>query len=157
MTEVLSDRSGRNASGLFQAFGMGVVSALFGVVPARAITHPPADVLEWLLVVILAGVSLLAGVTAVKHYFGHERILVGDGHLRVVRNVGPLRRDTSLLLTDITSVEVPYREQAMVMTRWGLRPAVLVRTAAESLRCGDSVSPLEAEEIAERIRSAAHI
>ena len=77
MTEVLLDRHGRNASGLVQAFGMGVVSALFGVLPAWAISHPPADVLEWLLVAILAAVSLLAAIMAVKQYFGRELVVSG--------------------------------------------------------------------------------
>ena len=92
----------------------------------------------------------------VKQYFGRERVVVGDGRLRVVRNVGPLRRDTSVLLTDITSVEVPFLGQAMVRTRWGLS----TRGARADGRLSRFVvairyPPLEAERIAERIRDVA--
>jgi hypothetical protein len=155
VTEVLLDRHARTA-GWFQVAGIGVVSAFFASIPVLMIRHRPAAAAEWLVAAILGAASLVAAAVAVRQCLGHERVLVEDGRLRVIRKIGPLQSDVSVLLQDIRSVDVPHASQAFVTTRWGLRPAVVVTTAAGSVLCGDSVSPVEAERMAERIRSHAH-
>jgi hypothetical protein len=153
VTEVLFDRSGRAAADRLQLVGMVVVSLFFAIIPARAIRHAPADLASWLLVGILGAASLLAAAVAARQYFGHERVLLEDGRLRVIRKLGPFRKDASIPLQEIAAVEVPHSNEAFVPTRWGVRPPVVVRTAVGSLLCGEGASPREAERLAARIRS----
>ena len=157
MPEVLLDRDGRNAAGLLQAIGFAAVAFVFGLIPLMSLAHPPAfSALAWALISLLAVVSLVSVIVAVRSYFGRERVLIDSGVLRVVRQVGPIRRERAVRLADITGVEVPFLGQEAISTRWGLRPAVLVRSSAGSLLCGAAVSPSEAEALAARIREATH-
>jgi hypothetical protein len=148
------ERSRPTLARLVEAMLVVLTFATCSVVPLMR--HPPIDVLEWAIVLALAGVSILGFFVAIWHFAGRERVVIGDGRLRAIRQLGPFRREWSVPLNDIHAVVVPALGRELWTQSWGIgRPSILVRAGARSLGCCVAVSPLEAEAIAERIRRMA--
>ena len=154
MTEVLLDR-GPGGVGLVESVLTVLPGLALGILPLVGLTTRAADSMEWVVAGIFAVASLLALTLAALHLFGHERILLENGRLRAIRDLGPFRREWSVLVTDITAVEVPALELEYRLGSWGVgHPSLLVRTSSGSRGCCVALSPLEAERIAERVRQA---
>jgi hypothetical protein len=157
MTELLLNRSRRNDRlGLDSVLTLllSVVSALVALVIATRLAR--SDALEWFLPVIFIVLSSGFAFVALQHYFGQERIELDGGRVRILRELGPFKRQWSARLEDILGFEVPALGREFVQHSWGVgKPSLLVRTRHGVFRCCVGVPPGEAQQVGAAVWKAA--
>jgi hypothetical protein len=156
MPDLLLDTGGQRPR-YVDVVGAILVAVFFGAVPLVVIIKRlKMEPLEWVLFGLWASVSLVALLVALVHLLGHERLILEDGRLRGVRDVGPVHHEWSVRLSDISDVRVPALGREFMIGAWGVGvPALVLKTRAGTYRCCMAIHPRTAEILAERIRSAA--
>ena len=156
MAEVLLNRPRRDtASGIGTALLAAWVIA-FSILPAYAILHPEfVGVAEAAVSLLLLPIVVVAGFILAWRVFGREEIVADDDVLRVTRHLGPFNRKVAVALSDVQRVSVyPVGRREMQNDVFGIGHATLLLECVSSqVRCGITLGPGEAADLAGRIET----